>query len=157
MIVAMNTNTIMQMDTQLASVSTARPWLGAVITGLVVLFLAFDGVTKIIQVPQVVKASEKLGLAPNLLPGIGIVLLTCTTIYVIPKTAILGAILLTGYLGGAAAIHVSAPKRSVSGRLLHRLRRPGLGRTGSARAATVLVDSLSAVMGRIEGAWNGPR
>jgi hypothetical protein len=98
----------MQMDTQLASVSTARPWLGAVITGFVVLFLAFDGVTKIIQVPQVVKASEKLGVAPNLLPGIGIVLLACTTIYVIPKTAILGAILLTGYLGGATAIHVSA-------------------------------------------------
>ena len=56
----------------------------------------------------VVKASEKLGLAPGPVVVIGIVLLTCTVIYAIPKTAILGAILLTSYLGGAAAIHVSA-------------------------------------------------
>ena len=98
----------MQTYTQFASVSNVRPWLGAIITGLVVLFLAFDGVTKIIQVAPVVKASEKLGIAANSLVGIGIVLLTCTAIYAIPKTAILGSILLTGYLGGAAAIHIGA-------------------------------------------------
>lgn len=85
-----------------------RPWLGAIITGLVVLFLAFDGVTKILQLTPVVKASEKLGIAADLLLGIGVLLLTCTVIYLIPKTTILGAILLTGYLGGATAIHVSA-------------------------------------------------
>lgn len=98
----------MQMNTQLESVSKVRPWLGAIITGLVVLFLAFDGVTKILQLTPVVKASEKLGIAADLLLGIGVLLLTCTVIYLIPKTTILGAILLTGYLGGATAIHVSA-------------------------------------------------
>ena len=87
----------MQMNTQLESVSKVRPWLGAIITGLVVLFLAFDGVTKILQLTPVVKASEKLGIAADLLLGIGVLLLTCTVIYLIPKTTILGAILLTGY------------------------------------------------------------
>ena len=72
------------------------------------IFLAFDGVTKIIQVAPVVEASKKLGITSDSLLGIGIVLLTCTAIYAIPSTAILGAILLTGYLGGAAAIQVRA-------------------------------------------------
>ena len=97
-----------QTYSQLASVSNGRLWLGAIITGLVVLFLAFDGVTKVIKVAPVVKATEKLGIAPEFVLGIGIVLLACTAIYAIPKTAILGAILLTGYLGGAAAVHVAA-------------------------------------------------
>lgn len=96
------------MDTQSATISNLRLWLGVSITGLVVLFLAFDGVTKILRVAPVIKASEKLGLAPDLLPGIGILLLVCTAIYLIPSTATLGAILLTGYLGGAAAIQVGA-------------------------------------------------
>lgn len=98
----------MQNAPQLESVSNIRPWIGIVLTGLVALFLAFDGITKIIQVAPVVKASEKLGLSPNSVVGIGVVLLVCTAIYLIPKTAVLGAILLTAYLGGAVAIHVSA-------------------------------------------------
>jgi hypothetical protein len=83
-------------------------WTGWIVSGLVVLFLTFDGVTKIIQIAPVVKASEKLGIPSHTLVGIGIVLLACTTIYSIPRTAVLGAILLTGYLGGAVAIHVRA-------------------------------------------------
>jgi hypothetical protein len=83
-------------------------WGGWIISGLVVLFLTFDGVTKIIKVAPVVEASEKLGIPPHTLLGIGIVLLACTAIYSIPQTAVLGAILLTGYLGGATAIHVRA-------------------------------------------------
>lgn len=93
---------------QPALLSNGRLWTGGIITGLVVLFLAFDGVTKIIQVAPVVEASAKLGVAQSSLVGLGIVLLACTTIYGIPRTAVLGAILLTGYLGGAAAIHVRA-------------------------------------------------
>lgn len=104
----MNKNTIMQMDAQFASVSNVRPWLGTIITGLVVLFLVFDGVTKVIKVAPVLEACRKLGLGTDAVVIIGIVLLTCTTIYAIPNTAVLGAILLTGYLGGAAAFHVSA-------------------------------------------------
>lgn len=98
----------MPTDAQPLPYSPAMFWTGAIITGLTVLFLAFDGVTKVIRVAPVVEASEKLGVPSNAIVGIGIVLLACTTIYVIPQTAVLGAILLTGYLGGAAAIHVRA-------------------------------------------------
>jgi len=93
---------------QPASLSIVSLWTGRIITGLVMIFLAFDGVTKIIQVAPVVEASKKLGITSDSLLGIGIVLLTSTAIYAIPSTAILGAILLTGYLGGAAAIQVRA-------------------------------------------------
>jgi len=82
------------------------PRLGAGVTGLVVLFLAFDGITKVIRVTPVMEACQKLGIGPELAVGIGILLLACTALYVLPRTAILGAILLTGYLGGAAATHV---------------------------------------------------
>jgi hypothetical protein len=85
-----------------------KPWVGAVISGLVVLFLVFDGVTKVLHVAPVVEASKKLGIAAESLLAIGAVLLACTAVYVVPKTAVVGAILLTGYLGGAAAIHVRA-------------------------------------------------
>lgn len=93
---------------QPAYVSNAMLWAGGIITVLVVLFLTFDGVTKIIKTTPVVKASEELGLPPDTIVGIGIVLLVCTAIYSIPQTAVLGAILLTAYLGGATAIHVRA-------------------------------------------------
>ena len=73
-----------------------------------VLFLTFDGVTKVIETAPVVKASEQLGLPPSTTVGIGILLLSCTVIYSIPQTAVLGAILLTAFLGGATAIHVRA-------------------------------------------------
>lgn len=88
--------------------SPARRWTGAALTGLLVAFLVFDGVTKIIQVAPVVEASTKLGLAQASIPWIGAVLLACTALYAVPTTSILGAILLTGYLGGAAAVHVLA-------------------------------------------------
>ena len=80
--------------------------MGAGLTGLVALFLAFDGITKVIRVAPVVEACQKMGISPNMAVGIGVLLLVCTVIHVIPRTAILGAILLTGYLGGAAATHV---------------------------------------------------
>jgi DoxX-like protein len=94
--------------TQPATVSKAQVLTGGIITVLVVLFLAFDSVAKIIEAAPVVKASEQLGLPPNTTVGIGILLLACTAIYAIPKTAVFGAILLTAYLGGATAIHVRA-------------------------------------------------
>ncbi len=91
-----------------APASPARLWAGRVLSGLVILFLVFDAVTKILRVAPVVEATEKLGLPGGTIPGIGVVLLVCTAIHAFPRTAILGAILLTGYLGGAAAIHVRA-------------------------------------------------
>ena len=84
------------------------PWLGTGITALVVLFMVFDGVTKIIKVKQVMEACQKMNISPDMAVGIGSLLLACTTLYVTPRTAILGAILLTGYLGGAVATHVIA-------------------------------------------------
>lgn len=86
----------------------ARVWAGRVVTALVVLFLIFDGTTKIVEVAPVIEASAKVGLAKHVLPGIGFLLLTCTAVYAIPRTAVLGALLLTAYLGGATAIHVRA-------------------------------------------------
>jgi DoxX-like family len=104
--VTMNQDTIMQTSAELSSVSKVRPWLGAGLTGLVVLFLAFDGITKVIRVAPVVEACQKMGIGPDLAVGIGLLLLACTALYATAKTAVLGAILLTGYLGGAAATHV---------------------------------------------------
>ena len=104
----MNQDTIMQTLAERSSVSKVMPWLGAGLTRLVVLFLAFDGITKVIRVTPVMEACQKMGIDADLAVGIGILLLACTALYVTPRTAILGAILLTGYLGGAAATHVIA-------------------------------------------------
>ena len=118
---------------------------GGVITALVVLFLAFDGVTKIIKVAPVVEASEKLGVPSYTLFGIGSLLLVCTAVYAIPQTAVLGAILLTGYLGGATAIHVRAGSGVFPIALLDRLRGAGLGRASPARPPAALDDPPAAV------------
>jgi hypothetical protein len=104
----MNQDTIMPAPDQLASAAKVISWSGVGLTTLVVLFLAFDGVTKVMRVAPVMEACQKMGIGPNMAVGIGIVLLTCTVIYVVPKTAVLGAILLTGYLGGAALAHILA-------------------------------------------------
>ena len=91
-----------------ASVSNAKLWAGRIISALVVLFLVFDAVIKLMKIAPVVKAFAELGYPANLPVPIGILLLVCTSIYVIPRTSVLGAILLTGYLGGATATHVRA-------------------------------------------------
>jgi DoxX-like family len=99
---------IMATTAQAAPVSKGILWTGYIISGLVVLFMIFDGVTKAIKVPQVMLASVQLGYPAGTVAGIGAALLVCTTVYVIPRTSILGAILLTGYLGGAVASNVRA-------------------------------------------------
>jgi hypothetical protein len=83
-------------------------WIGRILSGLVALFLAFDAIAKIAKVKQVMDASEKLGFTANEIVGIGAVLLVSVIVYVIPRTTILGAILLTGYLGGAIATNILA-------------------------------------------------
>lgn len=80
-----------------------RLWAGRIISGIVVLFLIFDGVTKLMTVDPVVEGMRQLGYPVTLAPVIGAILLLCVILYVIPRTAPLGAILLTGYLGGAVA------------------------------------------------------
>ena len=102
----MNEDTITQTSAAPSSVSNGIARFGAGLTGLVVLFLAFDGITKVVRVKPVMEACQKMNISPEMAVGIGILLLACTTLYAIPRTAILGAMLLTGYLGGAAATHV---------------------------------------------------
>lgn len=92
--------------TMTAPVSKAGVWTGRILTGLVGLFLIFDGLMKVVQERHVVAASAELGLPMKTVVWIGALLLVCTVLYLIPRTAILGAILLTGYLGGAVATNV---------------------------------------------------
>ena len=105
-IVIMNQDTIMQAPAQQLPASKRMCWLGSGLTGVVVLFLAIDGITKVIRVAPVMEACQKMGISPSMAVGIGLLLLACTVAYVVPRTSIVGAILLTGYLGGAAATHV---------------------------------------------------
>ena len=92
----------MQLD-QTTSVSKKRLWTSRIISGIVVLFLILDSVTKLMTINPVVEGMRKLGYPVPLAPVIGAILLICVVLYVIPRTAPLGAILLTGYLGGAVA------------------------------------------------------
>ena len=81
-------------------------WVGRVMSALPILFLTADGIAKLIKPVQVVEATVKLGYPESVIFGLGVVLLICTILYAIPRTSVLGAILLTGYLGGATATHV---------------------------------------------------
>jgi len=83
-------------------------WTGRILSGLAVLFMLMDGVMKLFKPSFVVQASAQLGYPESTLFGIGLALVVSTVIYVIPRTSILGAILLTGYLGGAIASNVRA-------------------------------------------------
>jgi|SRR5262249_1198517 len=96
----------MQASAQPAPVSTKKLWAGIVISALPALFLLIDGVMKLVKPPVVVETTVQLGYPESVILGLGIVLIACTVIYMIPRTAVLGAILLTGYLGGAVASHV---------------------------------------------------
>jgi hypothetical protein len=92
---------------QTAPVGKAMLWTGRIISALPALFLILDGVMKLVKPPEVVEATTtKLGYPEGVILGLGIVLIACTVAYTIPRTSILGAILLTGYLGGAVASHV---------------------------------------------------
>jgi hypothetical protein len=78
-------------------------WAGRVICTLVVLFLLFDGSSKLIRLAPAVEGTIRLGYPVSLVPMIGLILLVCTVVYTIPRVSVMGAILLTGYLGGALA------------------------------------------------------
>jgi hypothetical protein len=93
-------------DARPASLSKGRLWTGRIMSGLPALFLLIDAVGKLLRPAPVVEGTVQLGYPESVILGLGIVLLICTILYLIPRTAILGAILLTGYLGGAVATHV---------------------------------------------------
>jgi hypothetical protein len=81
-------------------------WTGRVLSGLAILFLTFDAVIKLLKLPFVVEGTVKLGYPETVIVGLGVVLLVSVIAYAVPPTAPLGAILLTGYLGGAIATHL---------------------------------------------------
>lgn len=84
------------------------PRTGGVLGGFVALFLFFDGAARLARFAPYVEGTVRFGYAESLAPWIGLTLLACVVLYLVPRTAVLGAILTTGYLGGAAASHVQA-------------------------------------------------
>jgi hypothetical protein len=96
----------MQSGTQTAHASQTMLRTGYIISGLPSLFLLIDGVMKLVKPAPVVEATVRLGYPEDVILSLGIVLIACTLVYVIPRTSVLGAVFLTGYLGGAVATHV---------------------------------------------------
>jgi hypothetical protein len=94
------------MTSTASAATTSRLWAGRILSALPALFLLVDGGMKLFKPPVVVQSTLELGYPESAIVGIGVVLLIATILYVIPHTAALGAILLTGYLGGAVATHV---------------------------------------------------
>jgi len=89
-------------------ISNAQRWIGRVLSALASLFLLFDGIMKLVKPSVVVQSTLQLGYAESAILGIGLTLLVCTLLYIVPRTSILGAVLLTGYLGGAGASNIRA-------------------------------------------------
>jgi hypothetical protein len=96
----------MQGNSQIVTQSKSSLWTGRILSGLAVAFLLLDAVLKLMKVQPVLDSFPKLGWPVSLVTALGIILLVSTIIYVIPQTSVLGAILLTGYLGGAVATHL---------------------------------------------------
>ena len=88
--------------------ASASRWAGRIISGIVIVLLAFDAAVKRLRVPAAVEGTAQLGYPPEALPIIGVLALVCLVLYVIPRTAPLGAILWTGYFGGTVATHLRA-------------------------------------------------
>jgi hypothetical protein len=101
----------MPATSQTAPASRGMLWTGRIITALIALFLLFDCVVKLMKSPQAVQGTIQLGYPESKVVPIGLVLLASLAFYLLPRTSILGAILLTGYLGGATAtmVRVSSP------------------------------------------------
>jgi hypothetical protein len=95
-----------QAEIQTTFVSKGALWGGRIMSWLPALFLLVDGVMKLFKPAPVIEATVKLGYPENVILPLGIVLTICVVLYLLPRTAVLGAILLTGYLGGAVATHV---------------------------------------------------
>lgn len=96
----------MSLDTQAATVSNSALWSARILSALAALFLLFDAVIHMAKPAPVADAFARLGYPLSASLGIGILELVCVVLYVIPRTAVLGAVLLTGVLGGAVATHL---------------------------------------------------
>ena len=96
----------MSTDSLALPTANKRPWAGYIVSALPVLFLLVDALGKFIKPEQVVTGTVDLGYQESVIVPLGVLLLICTVLYIIPLTSVLGAVLLTGYLGGAVATHV---------------------------------------------------
>jgi hypothetical protein len=97
---------VKQPEVRKSTPSKAALWFGRSLSGLFILFGTFDAGVKLIALPAAIEASARLGYPANTIVGIGWAALACLVLYAIPRTAIVGAILWTGYLGGAVASNV---------------------------------------------------
>lgn len=86
--------------------STPARWLGHAMGTVAIVFLVIDSTGKLLQLQPVVEGTARLGYHPEVVFGLGITLTLCVLLYAVPRTSVLGAVLLTGYLGGAIATHV---------------------------------------------------
>ena len=86
--------------------STRPVWASRILSGIGVLFLAFDATGKLLVLQPVVEGTTQLGYPASVILPLGLIQLACLALYLIPRTAVLGAVLWTGYLGGAIATHV---------------------------------------------------
>ncbi len=102
----MSTDAISNTIPTLSQTSKVSLWAGRVLSGLTGLFLLLDAGLKLAKPDFIVEATEKAGMSPNTIVPLGAVLFVSSLLYLIPRTAPLGAVLLTGYLGGACATHV---------------------------------------------------
>ncbi|MGB8185688.1 MAG: DoxX family protein [Pseudolabrys sp.] len=96
----------MQTMVQTSETSNVVLWTGRIMSGLVIAFMLLDGAMKLVPLDVVVTTSEQMGIPGSLARTLGIIGLICTLLYAVPRTSVLGAILLTGYLGGAIASHL---------------------------------------------------
>jgi hypothetical protein len=97
---------VMEGANDIPPASNGRLWVGGVMSLLSIAFLTLDAIIKFVKPEPVVEAFTRLGYPIHVAVSLGIVLLVCTALYAIPRTSVLGAILLTGYLGGAVATHL---------------------------------------------------
>jgi hypothetical protein len=110
----MSTQNVITVDEAMPAMAVTAPvakparWLGRILSGIVILFMLFDGAIKLVPWPIVTETMDRMGYgsSESLARSLGAISLVCTVLYAIPPTSILGAILLTGYLGGAMASHV---------------------------------------------------
>jgi hypothetical protein len=86
--------------------SKAALWAGRFLSGSAVLFMMFDAGIKLLRHPEAMQGTTQLGYPASVVFGLGVVQLVCLLVYLIPRTSVLGAVLWTGYLGGAVATHV---------------------------------------------------
>jgi hypothetical protein len=86
--------------------SSKALWAGRILSGLAVLFMLFDATIKVLELPVAIQGTTQLGYPESVVFGLGIVQLVCLAVYLFPRTSVLGAVLWTGYLGGAIATHV---------------------------------------------------